>query len=447
MKKNIRKWAISVVLALCMPTAAQNIAEEIEAVPQRSAGIIYSLPIGTPLIDTPAPNGKKPFYISHYGCSASYYLESQHDYERPIATLSKADSLNMLTPLGKDVLRRLRLVYEDALHRAGELTTKGALQMRHQAQQLVEHFPEAFRDRSYVDGRSIVRNHNILSMQEAMNQISRHRSHMDIRMKSSHSNDAWMDVRDKELEADRFNAETEACFEAFRQANSNNQRLMESLFADADYVRQHINPAQLSEQIFLIAGTIPNTTLAYTVNLYDIFTPQELYQHWRIRNARNYISYGHFLLNGGFQAYAQRVPLRNMLHQGDSIAKLDFPVVHLRYSSRGMLMSLISLIELNGLGLQTANLDQLDQQGWVDYKIAPFGANLLVVYYRQDKNDNDVLVKVILNGQDARLPIKTDCAPYYHWQDMKRYYLRKLYAYEKARFDYNKKKNEENTLQ
>lgn len=431
----IRQGVTAVLLMLCASMTAQNAAEEIKAEPQRSGGLIYSLPTDTHPTDTPAPGGKKPFYISHYGCSAAYYLEDQKDYEIPLATMAKADSMNVLTPLGKDVLRRLRLVYEDAKLRAGELTIKGAQQMRLLAQEMVERFPDVFVEGSIVDARSIVRNHSILSMQEAMAQIARACSSSDLRMKSSHSNDAWMDVRDTELEADRFNTETEKCYQAFTQANSNSQRLMASLFSDADYVSQHIDSDILSDQIFMMAGTIQNTSLEGMVTLYDIFTPQELYQHWRIQNARNFICYGRFALNGGYQAYSQRAPLWNLLHIGDSIKNLDVPVAHLRYSSRGMVLSLICLMELNGFGLLTGDLDQLDKLGWADYRIAPFGASVQVIHYRKDKDDDDILIKVLLNGQETRLPIESDCAPYYHWQDAKRYYLRKLYTYEKLRYD------------
>jgi hypothetical protein len=37
-------------------------------------------------------------------------------------------------------------------------------------------------------------------------------------------------------------------------------------------------------------------------------------------------------------------------------------------------------------------------------------------------------VKVLLNEDEATLPIKTDCAPYYHWTDVREYYLNKMAA-------------------
>ena len=428
---------------ICTLISAQTVEDEIKSQPQYSAGIIYSLPTGIQHTDTPAPEGKKPFYISHFGSSAAYYLESYKEYQTSVVTLVKADSMNMLTPLGKDVLRRLRLIEQDAIHRTGELTVNGARQMRQLAQEMVDRFPDIFVDGSLIDARSIVRNHSIISMQEFMSQIARHNASMDLRLKSSHSNDAWMFARDKDLEADRFNAETEASYQAYIKANSNNKRLWESLFASADYVKEHVDTIKFNDQLFTLASSIQNTPLDGIITLYDIYTPQEIMQHWRLHNAKNYISYGCFELNGGNQPFAQRAPLWNLLHQGDSIKKLDFPVVHLRYSTRGMVMELICLMELNDYGLKTADLNQLEKLGWANYRIAPFGSSVQVVYYRKDKTDDDILIKVLLNGEEARLPIETNCAPYYHWQDVKRYYLRKLYAYEKLRYDNNKSKDKD----
>ena len=355
---NIRQWVSPLLLMICTQLTAQTVVEEIKAIPQCSAGIIYSVPTGKQQADTPAPDGKKPFYISHFGSCAAYYLESPKDYEAPINVFVKADSMNMLTPLGKDVLRRLRLIEQDAAHRTGEITVNGARQMRQLAQEMVDRFPDIFVDGSYIDARSIVRNHSIMSMQEFMNQIARHKANMELVMKSSHSNDQWMHVEDKELEADRFNAETKTSYQAYIKANSNNKRLWESLFGSIDYVKEHIDTTKLNDQLFTLAGGIQNTPLEGVITLYDIYTPEEIIQHWRLHNAKNYISYGGFELNGGNQPFAQRAPLWNLLHQGDSIKKLDHPVVHLRYSSRGMVMELICLMELNGYGLKTPDLNQ-----------------------------------------------------------------------------------------
>ena len=35
---------------------------------------------------------------------------------------------------------------------------------------------------------------------------------------------------------------------------------------------------------------------------------------------------------------------------------------------------------------------------------------------------DDILVKFLLNENETSIPIKTDCAPYYHWSDVKRFW-------------------------
>ena len=42
-----------------------------------------------------------------------------------------------------------------------------------------------------------------------------------------------------------------------------------------------------------------------------------------------------------------------------------------------------------------------------------------------------MLFKVLLNEEEATLPIQTDCAPYYHWTDFRKYCLDKLAAYKR----------------
>jgi hypothetical protein len=130
----------------------------------------------------------------------------------------------------------------------------------------------------------------------------------------------------------------------------------------------------------------------------------------------------------------QRATLRNMMHMGDSVLKRYNPMIHIRICPQSVIMGLACLMELDSCGLETADLATLEERGWADYSIAPLGGSIEMIHYRRNRQDTDVLVKVLLNGHEAQLPIATDCAPYYHWNDVKRYYLRRLYKYENTRF-------------
>ena len=75
-------------------------------------------------------------------------------------------------------------------------------------------------------------------------------------------------------------------------------------------------------------------------------------------------------------------------------------------------------------------MEKLDTEGWINFEVFPMAANIQFVFYRRDKNDTDVVLKVLLNENEARLPIPTDMAPYYHYRDFREFYVRKLQKYE-----------------
>ena len=422
-------------LLVAMTTSAQSIAQDLHADPNRAAGSFYALPVGKAYKDTPAPKGKKPFYINHYGCSSSYYRETKSLFEEPYAVFAKADSLGKLTPLGKNVKLRLDLLRRDAHDRTGELTTKGAEQSHELIRQMVLRFPEVFTPDGYCSGRSIVQNNCLLTCQEAMVQVSSMAPNIKLNLTCSHREDRFMDPQDKKLETQRWDSLTLAHYNRFLALNTGNARLMESLFSDQNFVIRTVDPEELSRQLFVLAGSIQHTDLGGHVTLYDLFTPAELQGHFKKLNAKNYIANGACSLNGATQPFMQRSTLRNMIHMGDSVQRRDTPMAHLRFTNENVVMALACLMELDNCALQTDDLNALGDLGWANYRIAPIGGSIVMIHYRSEMGDPDVLVKVLLNGNEARLPIPTDCAPYYHWDDVKRYYLRKLYRYENIRLN------------
>jgi hypothetical protein len=437
--KRIFGGIFSVLVAVSVQ-AQTDIAKEMKADKNRAAGMFYTRTIDKSYKDTPPPAGKKPFYINHYGCPGAYYLDKSEYYTETYAIFAKADSLGKLTPLGKDVFRRICLLCDDAKDRYGELTEKGAQQSRAYVKQLVERFPEMFTPDGYYSVRSIVENRCILTMQEGLIQLSSMQQPLIARSKSSQHEKPFMDPEDKQLTDQRLDSLTRGRYERFRLLNSDDGRLMGALFNDQNYVISHLDADALSKQLYVLASDVQHTDIAGLVTLYDIFTPQEIHRHWRKQNAWHYINYGGCTLNGGYQAYLQRALLRNMMHMGDSVMKRDAPLMHLRYTHASVVLSLACLMDLDGYGLHTENLDSLEAYGWANYRIAPLGGSIEMIHYRSHRDDPDVLVKVLLNGHEAHLPIESDCAPYYHWKDVKRYYLRKMYRYENRRINSNAKK-------
>lgn len=409
---------------------AQSVREEIRADVNRSAGTFLAYQVAQQPTMTPPPNGKKPFFLSHFGCQGSYYMDKPEDYETPYLILAKADSLGKLTPLGKDVMRRLDVIRRDAENRTGELSDIGEQQQRDIVRRMETNFPETFDASGYVSGRSITLNRCVLSMEEAMLQVARLRP-TGLSHKASKSFQDFLNPQDKKLNKMKMDSTTTARYQAFAKKYKHPERLVRALFNDTAYVKKHIKAQRLFNQIFDLAGTVQNTELRNQLTLYDLFTPDEIYSQWKKTNAWWYINYGGCTLNGGLQPYNARNLLRYMIEKGDSVSLLKKPVTHLRFTQETAFMPLVCLMDLNGFGLATDDLESLDKNGWADYRIAPMGGNLQMIYYRKDFDDQDILIKVLLNEREATLPVPTDCAPYYHWKDVRDFYLHKLNEYEK----------------
>jgi hypothetical protein len=266
-----------------------------------------------------------------------------------------------------------------------------------------------------------------MSMENAMLPFARRYSiiHHDATRRDTY----YLNYVDKNLLAEQMDSLTRQRFNEFAARCEHPAPLMERLFNDTAYVSQEVDAAQLYTAIFRLAGNLQNLELRRELTLYDLFTPDEAYSNWRKANAWSYINYGGCTLNGGRQPYSQRILLRRMIEMADSCISVPTPTVQLRFGDETGIIPLVCLLDMNGYAMATDDLDSLDQKGWADFRISPMSANIQLIFYRANPQDDDVLLKVLLNEREATLPLPADHAPYYRWQDFRKYYLKKLDDY------------------
>lgn len=375
---------------------------------------------------TPAPKGMKPFYISHYGRHGSRFHTKPSMYNAPYTTLQKADSLGKLTPLGRDVLQRLGVIRKDAENRWGDLTPLGALQHQQIAKRMFQRFPEVFKDQAEVDARSTSVGRCVLSMENMLMQLLRLNPQLNIHYNATHRDAEYLNYQDKPLFALKSNKASLDLYNKYVKRYERHDHLMQSLFNDTAYVRHQVNGSDLFLQLMIVAAIMQNTELRDEVSLFDIFTEDELYYNWRIGNVRWYIGWGACPVNGGVQPYTQRNLLRRIIQDADSCILQSKTKVQLRFGHETVLMPFVCLLDLNGYGVVLDDLEQLEEHGWVNYRIFPMAANIQFIFYRRNPTDRDVLFKVLLNENEATLPLPTDTPPYYKWSDFREYYLKKL---------------------
>ena len=108
-----------------LPLSAQPVMEIIKQHPAYSSCNYDIYPDSIPDNLTPAPAGKKPFYISHYGRHGSRYISNRTGYDTPYKMMIEAEKVDELTPTGKKVLQEMKRILNDSENRWGELTYIG----------------------------------------------------------------------------------------------------------------------------------------------------------------------------------------------------------------------------------------------------------------------------------------------------------------------------------
>ena len=376
---------------------------------------------------TPAPEGYEPFFINHYARHGSRWLISESNYTRPLNMLEMGHRNGKLTRRGEEVLQILREVYEGSKGRLGELSDIGHEQHQGIARRMYQNFPQVFKDGAPVVARSTVVIRCILSMQNEVDVLASLNPRLKITTDASVATMYYMNYTDTVVRPLRSSmSET---VRAYRNKWVNPKNLLKKLFNDQRWVKDSIdmNEARsMMVNLFDVVGNMQSHHQFENVNLYDLFSAEDLYNVWRYNNVYWYIHSGETPLTQCRVDYMEANLLRNFIEDADRATTTDNPApgASLRFGHESVVLPLCCLMGVNGADYRTTDLETLDQH-WQTYKFFPMAANLQFVYFRKAGSD-DVLVLPLLNEHEATLPVETDVAPYYHWSDVRDYFIDKL---------------------
>ena len=374
---------------------------------------------------TPSPKNYEPYYMSHYGRHGSRWLISDGNYSKPIATLKTAKEQGKLTPLGEKTLETIEAIYATANKRLGDLTTVGERQHHGIGKRMVKNFPEIFKTKNLkIDARSTTVNRCILSMIAECEELAAANPTAQIHNDVSESlqyylNQPW----DGLVEKMGKKGDKEVADYTIKWTHP--ERLMKELFNDQQYVYNNVGAGALMRQLFHVACNMQSHDT--DLELFSLFTKEEIYDQWRLKNVGWYLDYGASPVSGGKMPFSQLNLLKNIIATTDTVTQTQ---ATLRFGHEVCVMPLACLLELDNCGMAINNLDELDKY-WRNYRIFPMGCNIQLIFYRPKKGKTgEILVKALLNEREAYLPIKTNQWPYYSWKELRQYYLNKIAAFE-----------------
>lgn len=370
---------------------------------------------------TKTPKGYEPYYMSHYGRHGSRWLLGDGEYMESIEILRKAKAQGKITNKGNEVLAQLEKFYPCTINRLGELTTVGERQHHGIGRRMAQHFPEIFKKKGVkIDARSTVVIRCILSMEGECEELAAANPtavfHNDVSESLQYYlNAPWPKaVREQNRNRGRH-------LDPLREKWTHPERLMSVLFNDPQWVADSLRAGSFMRHFFNLASNMQSHEGA--PDLLKLFTTDELYDQWRIRNVDWYLGYGAAPQTGSIMPFSQSNLLKNIIQTADTVTQVQ---ATLRFGHEVCVMPLACLLELGSCGTKVENLEELDCV-WRNYNIFPMACNVQLIFYRPKKGKSgDILVKALLNEREQTLPVQTDSYPYYRWADLRAYYLKKL---------------------
>lgn len=390
------------------------IAEE----PDRAACNMHSYEFGS-IVDTPAPEGFVPVYISHYGRHGSRYDISASAFQDAIQLLSAADSLGQLSEAGKTLLSHVKTVAEEHEGMGGELTLRGGREHQQLARRMVSRFPSVFADGKKVQAMASTVQRCIVSMANFMAALKGEVPQIDVEMMTG---ERYAPVVRPGGSGTPDPGRRPTDSKDGLRGGGPGPRKQEPLQGDysAFLAKVLVSPdLAAADRDALVRGVFKAGGLCQDLDFLGIdifrnyFTAEELYSLWEQENESLYKSWGNSLESGG--SYGQKaLPLLQ-----DIIAKAEDALIgtdmaaDLRF---GHDMGYMALCNLLGIATRDGGSYSVSEaaQYWFSFDIVPMAANIQFVFYRNASER--VLVKVLRNEEEVLIPDLSPVeGPYYDW--------------------------------
>ena len=391
--------------------------EQLKADPRKAYGTDYPYSYETFKL-TKAPSGYTPFYISHYGRHGSRYYWNDVLYRELDSLLTKAHRQGQLTPVGEAFREKYEACKGDLAVSVSELSDLGWEQHQFIARQMYNNFPEVFKNGGDVYAIASLVGRCVISMAAFCQELVQCNPKIEIREQSARKTLDGVKPDDRQNPLRRRYPRSVPRFEKNRKQ-----------FLGKDSLREVIVP-----RVFTSTEGLPGTPHhigSNLINLYTslpsigqegimkgIITDEELAARWEGENLGGY--------TWVFGPRYDMIPiLQDIIKKADDV--LDGKtqrVADLRFGHDTCLGPLTVLMGINGADKDPEDPYEVKNcyQNWETCK----ASNLQLIFYKGKKPGQDILVKCLLNGQEATLPLPSDLFPYYRWQDFKKFFTERI---------------------
>ena len=388
----------------------------------------------SPKASTKAPRGYEPVYVSHYGRHGSRFAYTDKAYSVLLGMLREGSKASNLTQRGNELLKDLEAFYTLGQYQVGDLTPLGWEQHRQIARTMVSSFPSAFKAGSRVDACSSPSVRSIISMnsfctslakESPKTEIYAHQGQLDVQ--ATRPNTGQNPFRYQGPDTIFPYRETSEAF--FLRRFPQYKSVLGRLFIDPDKALDGRSAYDVFFNYYMFVAGMNSLPEDVRLNVDGLLTTEEYATLWETDNYERFREYLRY-----------RTPCSSIVD--DMLAKAEARLsegergADLRFGHDHVVMALLMIMDIDGFGYYPDKADDL--VGWFQSFRSPMAANIQWVFYQpkcsRAKKDKPVLVKVLLNGEEARLgTLKSVEGPYYAWPDVQEYMKKRMDLFVDAR--------------
>ena len=389
--------------------------EQLKADPRKAYGTDYPYDF-TPVKLTKAPRGYKPFYISHYGRHGSRYYWNGFLYRELDSLLTTAHQRNQLTAEGEAFYAKFEAAKDELMTGVSELSDLGWEQHQRIARTMYNNFPEVFKKGGNVFAIASLVGRCVISMSGFCQELVQCNPQIEIREQSSRFtlDGVVPDDRQNPIKHDKVpqpKPRYEKNRDQFKGVDNLRDIVIGRTFTSTEGLPGNMH--HIGSNLINLYTSLPN--IGHEGMMGNLLTDEEVAACWESSNLGTY--------SWLFPRQYLTIPiLQDIIKKADAVLDGSSDrIADLRFGHDDRLGPLTILMGINGADLDPENPYEVKNcyQNWETCK----ASNIQLVFYRGKKSSDDILVKCLLNGQEARLPVPTDNFPYYKWADFRQFYL------------------------
>lgn len=394
---------------------------------------LYAAPAYRP---STVPAGYQPVFINHVGRHGARHLTKEVNTSFTWKLLHRADSAKALTPAGENLWRMVQALTAIEKGQVKSISDEGRTELKGIGERMYKHYPSVFTGK--VD-LNVGYTKEIRTKQSAEAFLQG----LKVGFKDSAS------VKDYNDDTDLRFYDSSPVYTAFEESGSWEKpmnALRQSVKIEAvnhGLAVKWLQPAFLktlkpAEEDKLASDVFGFATIAYSlqteikkagyqwvdVDFKPLFTCAELTALSKVDIAEDYLKKAPGTNVNGIQVRIAVPLLVNFINTTDEFIKTGKPNAQLRLAHAETISPFATLLGLTGAATVAKDMNNIEAS-WKSSAIIPLSSNIQWIFYRK-AGSADLLVKFLLNEREVRIAGLKSATVYYHWKDVRAFYIAKL---------------------